>query len=102
MYKFQLAEETLCYQQLPIFIQHISSFSCEQSKLITFTNSMGSRMMVSEKILSFRWHVYCKYINSASQLCQIKSIHAEVLAGSSCRVLKKSFNLHKCMEKKKL
>lgn len=47
------------------------------------------QMMVSEKILSFRWHIYCKYINSASQLCRIKPIHAEVLTDSSCRVLKK-------------
>lgn len=46
-------------------------------------------MLISEKILNFRRHIYGKCINFAIQLCQIKPTHAEVLADSSGRVLKK-------------
>lgn len=54
--------------------------------------------MISKKILNFRWHIYCKRLNFAIQLCQIKPIHAEVLADSSGRVLKK-FQLRQMHEK---
>lgn len=90
MYELQLGGETLYYQQLLIFIQNISSLSCEQSKTITFTKVMGSRRTNDGiwKILSYRWHIYCKHVNSSHHLCQNKTIHAEV-ADSSCLVLQK-------------